>query len=348
MSLWIRSEQIRDWEVKTQDIKNWTILLEDLSQEVLDAMWWWTWWVIIPWYSEILDATSVTDNSFFLEASILQYRDSSEVSAYFEYRQVWNTSWLEFWRTIETTEISKTAQIEWLIAETDYEYRFVLEDTAQHQYKSYTITKTVTTLAWSWNWQDVTDDLFHWFKFDELVSNRLVDEMWNRNMSIANWAKIKNWNWGKVFFCDWKNDFAWLYSFIWRHHTAFWVVKFSKDTEDNCVFDYSNNSWLFINKNDIWLLNNWVEVFRQSHWYNIKSYLHYTFTVDQVSYNNLSLNVYVGNDLIFNNTNYNWWYNYNRRVWKHESTYTKLSYDTFRLYKRPLTPEEISILVNNF
>lgn len=36
-------DQIADSTIQTQDIKNWTVLLEDLSQEVLDELWgWWT------------------------------------------------------------------------------------------------------------------------------------------------------------------------------------------------------------------------------------------------------------------------------------------------------------------
>ena len=47
----IHADQIADETISTNDILNWSILLEDLNQEVIDSMW--GWWVVnynIDWW----------------------------------------------------------------------------------------------------------------------------------------------------------------------------------------------------------------------------------------------------------------------------------------------------------
>lgn len=40
----IHADQIADETITSSDIKNWTLQLIDMSKEVIDAIWWWTWW----------------------------------------------------------------------------------------------------------------------------------------------------------------------------------------------------------------------------------------------------------------------------------------------------------------
>ena len=302
---------------------------------------------VLPWYWYLWQATDITDSSFTISGDLQQFRDSSEVNIYFEYRVEWTSIWYETDKTTTTEMITVEETIDWLTENTPYSVRMVIQDSSQLEYKSYTPVSTITTKEWNANWQDVTDELYHWFKFDKLENNKFVDEMWNRNMSTANWIKVRRWNGWRVCYADGKNDFAWLYSRIGRNHSSYWVVKFKYTDRENCIFDYSNNSWLYVDWTDIYLVDHDVEVFRVSHNINIKDYNKFTLTVKENSRQDLYVEVYVWNVLVWW-WSYKWWYNYNRRVAKSRwNTYTKLYYDTYRIYKKPLTAEEISILVAN-
>lgn len=48
MAPWIKSEQIRDGEVRSEDIEDWWVRLVDLHPEVIALLWWWSWGWWLP------------------------------------------------------------------------------------------------------------------------------------------------------------------------------------------------------------------------------------------------------------------------------------------------------------